>query len=180
MLVIPIKKLGFMLDSAFMGWYDIAAILIDFIGKERRMKLSTKGRYGISAMFDLALHYGCGPQTVKAIAERQNVPEAYLEQLIAPLRKAGLVQSTRGAQGGYMLTRPPQEVTIGEILRASEGSIAPAQCVLDPCENADGCVMHILWTKLYKGINGVFDGITLGDMLQDAQGCGDCRCGKDK
>ena len=144
------------------------------------MKLSTRGRYGIHAMYDLACNYNAGPQPIKAIAERQAIPEAYLEQLFAVLKREKLVNSVRGAQGGYMLTRPPQEVTIGEILRASEGSIAPAQCVLDPCENADGCVMHILWTKLYKGINGVFDGITLGDMLQDAQGCGDCRCGKDK
>lgn len=136
------------------------------------MKISTKGRYGIRAMYDLALVYGEGPQAVKTIAERQGVPEAYLEQLIAPLRKAGLVVSVRGAQGGYLLSDEPGAISIGEILRALEGPLAPEECVLDEdvCAMADECVMHALWTRLHHGINDLMDSITLKDMLTDSQG----------
>ena len=85
------------------------------------MKLSTRGRYGIHAMYDLAVHYGDGPQSIKSIAERQTIPEAYLEQLIALLRREGLVISNRGAQGGYRLSREPKNITVGEVLRVLEG-----------------------------------------------------------
>ena len=96
------------------------------------MKLSTRGRYGIHTMYDLALNGENGPQSIKAIAERGGMPEAYLEQLIAGLKRAGLVTSTRGAQGGYMLARPAEEITVGDVLRAlfefqSRGAISPPQ-----------------------------------------------------
>ena len=132
------------------------------------MKLSTKGQYGVRAMYDLACFYGGAPQSVKCIAERENIPEAYLEQLIAPLRKAGLVLSLRGAQGGYLLARPPQEISVGEILRALEGPLAATDCVLSECEKAEGCVMHALWLRVHRGVNAVMDSITLQDMLSDA------------
>ena len=96
------------------------------------MKLSTKGRYGVRAMYDLALMYGQSPQSVKCIAERQGIPEAYLEQLIAPLRKAGLVLSIRGAQGGYTLADEPKNISVGAILRAVEGPLAATSCITEP------------------------------------------------
>ena len=105
------------------------------------MKLSTKGRYGIHAMYDLALHAQNGPQPIKAIAERQNVPEAYLEQLFGQLRRAGLVLSTRGSQGGYTLSRPAAEISVGDVLRVVEGPLAITDCLSDEalCDRACRC-----------------------------------------
>jgi len=136
------------------------------------MKLSTKGRYGIHAMYDLALHGRDEPQPLKAIAERQGVPEAYLEQLIAMLRKDGLVQSVRGAQGGYLLSRPPSEITVGQVLRSLEGGLALVDCVLeeDACDRACSCPSRVIWQRLHEGVNQIVDGITLMDMIEDPQG----------
>lgn len=95
------------------------------------MKLSTKGRYGVIAMYDLAMHAGDKePISIKNVAERQEISEHYLEQLMGQLRKAGLVKSTRGAQGGYFLARSPKDVTVGDIIRVMEGPIAPVDCLL--------------------------------------------------
>ena len=99
------------------------------------MKLSTRARYGIHAMYDLAQNYGAQPRPIKAVAEAQAIPEAYLEQLLCTLRRAGLVVSARGAQGGYMLSRPPGEITVGEILRALEGGLT----LLDCLDEEDAC-----------------------------------------
>lgn len=133
------------------------------------MKLSTRGRYGIHAMYDLA-RFGCeSPQPLKAIAERQRVPEAYLEQLIAVLRREGLVKSVRGAQGGYLLARPPGEITVGQVLRSLEGELALVDCLLeeDACDKACSCPTRIVWQKVRDGLNEIVDGITLQDMLND-------------
>ena len=99
------------------------------------MKLSTRARYGIHAMYDLAQNYGAQPRPIKAVAEAQTIPEAYLEQLLCTLRRAGLVVSARGAQGGYMLSRPPGEITVGDILRSLEGGLT----LLDCLEGEDAC-----------------------------------------
>ena len=133
------------------------------------MKLSTKGRYGIHAMYDLAQYYQEGPQPLKAVAERQRVPEAYLEQLMRPLRKADLVRAARGAQGGYMLSRPPSEITVGQVLRALEGELAVVDCLLeeDACDKACVCPTRLVWQKVRDGLNDIVDGITLADMLED-------------
>lgn len=133
------------------------------------MKLSTKGRYGIHAMYDLALNGGEGPQSLKAIAQRQNVPEAYLEQLMGNLRRAGLVKGVRGAQGGYLLARPPGEITVGQVLRVLEGELALVDCLVeeDACDKACACPTRLVWQKLREGVNRVVDGITLRDMLDD-------------
>lgn len=135
------------------------------------MKLSTKGRYGLKAMFDLAQHYGDEPISLTLISERQNISVNYLEQLIAPLRKAGLVKSIRGAQGGYMLSKPPEEITVGEILMLLEGTLAPTDCVTglsdDECTNAGYCVTRIIYEKIKKSIDEVVFSITLKDMVED-------------
>ena len=133
------------------------------------MKLSTRGRYGIHAMYDLAVHYGDGPQSIKCIAERQNVPEAYLEQLIAMLRRENLVLSNRGAQGGYRLARDPGEITVGDVLRALEGGLNLVDCLEedDACGKSCACPSRIVWMKIRDGLNRVVDGITLQDMIEE-------------
>ena len=133
------------------------------------MKLSTRGRYGIQAMYDLAKNAEAGPQSIKAIAEREGIPEAYLEQLIAPLKRAGLVSSTRGAQGGYTLAREPEAITVGDVLRALEGGLNLVECLDEgsTCGKSCACASRIVWMKLRDGLNAIVDGITLQDMISD-------------
>lgn len=133
------------------------------------MKLSTRGRYGIHAMYDLALNANGGPQSIKAIAEREGIPEAYLEQLIAVLKREGLVTSTRGAQGGYVLARQPEEITVGDVLRALEGGLNLVECLdeEDACGKSCACPSRIVWLKMRNGLNAIVDGITLRDMIDD-------------
>lgn len=137
------------------------------------MRLSTKGHYGLKAMFDLALHYGQGPIPLKLIAKRQELSDNYLEQLIAVLRRAGLVESVRGAQGGYTLARRPEEITVGDIIRVMEGPIAPLECVKEgepiDCERLDYCTSRNVWVKVRDSITGVIDSISLADMCQQAK-----------
>lgn len=133
------------------------------------MKLSTRGRYGIHAMYDLACHFNEGPQPIKAIAERQSIPEAYLEQLFAALRREKLVNSVRGAQGGYTLSRRPDKVTVGDVLRTLEGGLNLVDCLLeeDACGKTCACPSRVVWMKIRDGLNAVVDGITLQDMIDD-------------
>ncbi len=135
------------------------------------MKLSTRGRYGIHAMYDLACHYNQGPQSIKAIAERQSVSEAYLEQLFAALKRDKLVNSIRGAQGGYTLSRAPEEITVGDVLRTLEGGLNLVDCLLeeDACGKSCACPSRIVWMKLRDGLNAIVDGITLQDMMDEYQ-----------
>ncbi len=137
------------------------------------MHLSTRGHYGLLAMFDLAEHYGSGPISLKTVAERQNISDNYLEQLIAVLRKAGLVRSVRGAQGGYILAREPGSITVGDIIRAMEGPIAPVDCVseVEPaeCDQAESCITRLVWTRVRDKLTEVMDSISLADMLRDAE-----------
>lgn len=134
------------------------------------MKLSTKGRYGLMAMFQLALEFGDEPISLKYIAEKQGLSENYLEQLFSSLKKDGLIQSVRGAQGGYMLTRKPSEITVGQILRSLEGHLAPADCVLHDidCSKEDNCATKLVMVKIKESIDSVVDSITLEDMVEDA------------
>jgi Rrf2 family protein len=134
------------------------------------MILSTKGRYGLKMMFELAKQYGSGTMSLKDIAKNQGLSETYLEQLISHMRKAGLVNSVRGAQGGYELAKLPAEITVGEIIRTLEGPLAPSDCVLDEepeCERAGYCVTRLVWEKIMESINSVIDSITLQDMIYD-------------
>ncbi len=133
------------------------------------MIISTKGRYGLRAMFTLAVIEGGQPVSISKIAMGQGLSEPYLEQLFSKLKKAKLIKSIRGAQGGYMLNMPPKEITVGKIIRALEGPLAPSDCVVDDssCKNAEDCVTHAIWRKIYNGLNKVVDSITLQDMLDD-------------
>ncbi len=136
------------------------------------MRLSTRGHYGLKAMFDLAQHYGNEPVPLKTVAERQNISENYLEQLIATLRKTGLVKSVRGSQGGYILARAPEKITVGDIIRVMEGPIAPVDCVseIDPaeCDQADYCITRSVWARVRDSLAELMDSISLADMLRDA------------
>ncbi|MBR3503233.1 MAG: Rrf2 family transcriptional regulator [Clostridia bacterium] len=142
------------------------------------MKLSTRSRYGIHAMYDLACFAAGEPQPIKAIAERQKIPEAYLEQLIGPLRRSGLVKSVRGAQGGYLLARAPEEITVGAVMRALEGDINLVDCLAeeDACERAGSCAARIVWRRVNDGLRQIVDGITLRDIMNDDERV---RSGKD-
>ena len=136
------------------------------------MKLSTRGRYGLKAMFDLALYYGEGPISLTSIAERQAISVNYLEQLISPLRKAMLVESVRGAQGGYMLAKSPNEITVGVILTTLEGPLAPTDCVVvdgddEICDHSNYCVTKVIYEKIYESISNVVNSITLQHMIDD-------------
>ena len=120
------------------------------------MKLSTKGRYGLRAMIDLAQYSGDAPVSIISISERQDISERYLEQLVALLRKAGLVRSIRGAGGGYVLAKDMKEISVGDILRALEGSLEPVECPgLDPaggCKSADSCVSKYVWKRINESL----------------------------
>lgn len=137
------------------------------------MRLSTRGHYGLKAMYDLARHYGKGPVPLKSVAERQNISGYYLEQLIAMLRKGGLVKSIRGAQGGYVLARPPGEIRVGDVIRLLEGPIAPVECVSElravECDQADHCITRTVWARVRDSITQVMDSISLADMCMEEE-----------
>lgn len=132
------------------------------------MKISTKGRYALRLMLDIALNDAKTPVRIKDIAERQQISDKYLEQIVSSLNKAGFVKSLRGPQGGYRLTKKLEEYTVGMILRLIEGSLAPVACLDDDinnCTRADRCPTLILWEKLYDAISEVVDNITLADLI---------------
>lgn len=133
------------------------------------MKLSTKGRYGLKAMFELSLTQRGGPVPLRQIAQRQNISEQYLEQIFSSLKKSGLIKSVRGAQGGYLLGKEPKDITVGDILRVLEGPISISDCVMDEhaCENSGICVAKVVWERIKQGIEDVINSITLQDMVDD-------------
>ena len=131
------------------------------------MKISTKGRYALRVMVDLAQHYPGDKVPLLDIAQRQEISEKYLESIVASLSKAGLVEATRGKGGGYRLIKDPKEYTVMEILKSSEGSIAPVACLDDEgsdCERKDSCPTLPMWKQLYEVIENYFSGVTLEDL----------------
>lgn len=132
------------------------------------MKISTKGRYALRLMLDLAVHDTGAAIPLKEVASRQDISVKYLEQIVTQLSRGGLVRSARGAVGGYFLARKPEEYTVGEILRQLEGSLAPVQCAdpgSAPCERADQCVTIEVWQKIEQAVADVVDHITLADLV---------------
>lgn len=132
------------------------------------MKISTKGRYGLRVMTDLAVNGKDGCISLKDIAEREHLSEKYLEQIVNQLSKAGLVRSLRGAKGGYQLTAEPDKITVEDILKATEGSLAPVACAEDngKCVNYGDCVTSFIWTEIYKATIAVVSRITLKDLAE--------------
>ncbi|MDO4322303.1 MAG: Rrf2 family transcriptional regulator [Lachnospiraceae bacterium] len=131
------------------------------------MRISTKGRYALRLMLDLATHCSGEPIRLKDVARRQSISEKYLEQIISVLNKAGYVRSIRGPQGGYVLQKAPKEYTVGMILRLTEGSLTPVECAEGGgmCDMEESCATRILWKKLDDAINSVVDHVTLEDLL---------------
>lgn len=138
------------------------------------MKLSTKGRYGLRAVVDLALHSDEEVVALSSIAERENISISYLEQLIPKLKKAGIVLSIRGAQGGYKLAKPANEISVGDILRALEGSLNPVNCTEimggeSNCSGADLCVTKFVWKRISDSINDAVDHILLSELVEESR-----------
>ncbi|MBO7394246.1 MAG: RrF2 family transcriptional regulator [Abditibacteriota bacterium] len=132
------------------------------------MTISTKGRYALRMMIDLAEHANNGYVSLKDIAERQNISKKYLEQIISAFKSTGILKTGRGAHGGYMLAKSPDKYTVGEILRVTEGSLSPVPCVeQDPpdCGRCAECATYPLWKGLSRVINNYLDSKTLQDLL---------------
>ncbi len=142
------------------------------------MKISTKGRYGLRIMIDLAANGVDGCVSIKDIAEREGLSDKYLEQIINLLSKHGLVKSIRGAKGGYLLTRTPENITVEDILLATEGSLAPVACAADNdmCDKYCDCATSVIWSEIYNAIVGVVRNITLADLVERTKNgaCGSC------
>lgn len=132
------------------------------------MKISTKGRYGLRLMIELALVYQQRLLPLKVVAKNQDISDKYLEQIIAPLGKSGLVVSVRGAQGGYALSRGPSEITVRDILRAVEGGLALVDCLGDGCERKSSCMANGVWQRLQAALEETAQGITLADIISEA------------
>ncbi|MDD5038619.1 MAG: Rrf2 family transcriptional regulator [Dehalococcoidales bacterium] len=132
------------------------------------MKLSTRGRYGVRLMIELALHHGAGPVLLKEIAERQGISEKYLWHLINPLKTTGLVNSIRGAHGGYVLGKAPEAITLKEILQVLEGSLCLVDCVDNPslCERSSSCVSRDIWGEASKNLRQTMADTTLAAMAE--------------
>lgn len=137
------------------------------------MKLSTKGRYGLRAILDVAMNQHLGPVTIHSVAERQEISERYLEQLLITLKQNGLIKSIRGFQGGYILNKEPKDISVGDVVRALEGPLAPVECVEDghqaSCSRVDFCVTKIVWQDLKVAINEVLDSYSLEDLVNKAK-----------
>jgi Rrf2 family cysteine metabolism transcriptional repressor len=137
------------------------------------MRLSTRGRYALRAMIDLALHADEEPVPRSDIAERQEVSAHYIEQLFVKLRRAGFIESVRGPGGGYILAQGADQIKVGDIIRTVEGPIALVHCVApqkeDTCHRADSCVTHLLWRRLSSKVAEVLDSVTLEDLCNQAR-----------
>jgi Rrf2 family cysteine metabolism transcriptional repressor len=139
------------------------------------VSFSTKGEYGVRLMVQLARHYGTGPASLAGIAAEEDLPRAYLEQLVVSLREAGLVVSTRGAHGGYELSRRPESITMSEVLRALEGPIAPMFCATDDpehalvCDRSSRCTVNLLWVKVRDAITSTLESMTLADLAPERE-----------
>jgi len=141
------------------------------------MRLSTQSRYGVRAIFDIAYHSEGLETQVKDISRRQGISPRYIEQIFQKLKKAGIIGSKRGPSGGYFLNKKPEEISIGEIVRVTEGSLNPVIC-LDPksskplCDKLEECVTRIIWNEAANRLKGYFDSITIKDLCQMAKEMG--------
>lgn len=135
------------------------------------MKISTRGRYGVRMMLELATCYGDGPVQLKEIAKSQQISLQYLEQLVRPLQEAGLIQAVRGVKGGVWLSKPPHNITLGRIIRLLTGPIAPVKCVLEPgiCQRSVGCVTRDVWCEVGQAMEGVLESVTLQELITRQQ-----------
>jgi Rrf2 family protein len=142
------------------------------------MKLSTKSRYGLRAIFDMAYHSGDLPSQIKDISRRQNISPRYLEQIFQDLKKAGLLNSRRGPQGGYTLSRKPEEITVRDVIKAAEGEVFLVACTnrakscSPKCEFDNQCVTQKIWAEANERLNEYFGSLTLKDLCEDGKAMG--------
>ena len=132
------------------------------------MKISTKGRYALRMLIDLALHHEEGFVSLKDIAERQDISKKYLEQIVPMLNKDGILRTNRGNRGGYQLAKSPADISVGDILRSTEGNLAPVSClefVPNECPRKEECATLYIWEGLYKVVNDYLNTITLKDII---------------
>ena len=137
------------------------------------MRISTKGRYALRMLVYLAEHQDEGFVSLKEIAEEQDISKKYLEQIVPMLNKGGILRTNRGNKGGYMLAKRAEDCSVGDILRATEGSLAPVSCLeyhVNDCPRADSCTTLFIWEGLYKVVNEYLDSITLKDLLENSHG----------
>lgn len=137
------------------------------------MKISTKGRYALRMLLELASYPAGEYVSLKSIAEHQNISRKYLEQIVPMLNKGGILRTNRGNRGGYALAKSPAEYTVGDVLRATEGSLAPVACLsyeTNECPRADHCATLYIWEGLYRVVNDYLDHITLQDILTHSNG----------
>ena len=136
------------------------------------MKLSTRSRYGTRMMLDLARHYKRGPVQIGEVSRREDISVKYLEQLIIPLKKADLIKSVRGPKGGHLLAKPPEEISVGEIVRVLEGEISLTSCIDDPaaCRKTGTCLTRGIWEEATRAMNEKLNSVTLSTLLNDQRG----------
>jgi Rrf2 family protein len=159
--------------------------MMDFINTHKNivrrtttMKLSTKSRYGLRALFDMAYHAGTLPSQIKDISRRQAISPRYLEQIFQDLKKAGLIKSRRGPQGGYYLARKPDEITVRDVIEATEGGMALVDCAKEPknrkkkCEFDNQCVTQIVWSEATRRLNEYFQSVTLQNLCEEGRSLG--------
>ena len=143
------------------------------------MKLSTKGRYGLRAFVDIAIYSEKEPVSLAEVAKRQDISISYLEQLMTKLKKANLVEAVRGASGGYVLTRKPEEISVGDVLRALEGDLSPVECATEEesCEHSCGatghCTTRLVWKKINDSVNGTINNIFISELVNDSRNVGE-------
>lgn len=143
------------------------------------MKLSTKGRYGLRAFVDIAIYSEKEPVSLAEVAKRQDISISYLEQLMTKLKKANLVESVRGASGGYVLTRKPEEISVGDVLRALEGDLSPVECATEEesCEHSCGatghCTTRLVWKKINDSVNDTINNIFISELVNDSRNLGE-------
>jgi Rrf2 family protein len=138
------------------------------------MNVSTKGRYALRMIVDLAMHSNDGYVTLKDIADRQEISKKYLEQIVTSLNKGNILIASRGFFGGYKLAKAPDKITVGDILRLTEGNLAPVACVSGaPCDRMDGCTTFFVWKGLDKVINDYLDSVTVQDIIDKSLGSND-------
>ena len=132
------------------------------------MKLSTRGRYGVRAMLELGMNGGKGPVPLRDLALKQEISAKYLEQLLIPLKGAGLVKSVRGARGGYMLAKEPEVISLYDIVRSLEGPLAPVECVQDPkyCDRVGGCTVHLVWGEMGDMLVNFLTDLSLAELMR--------------
>ena len=137
------------------------------------MKLSTRARYGLRALIDLAIYSEIETVSIQSIASRQNISVSYLEQLMAKMKKAGLVESTRGACGGYRLAQPIDQISVGDVLRVLEGSLEAVECTgysaTNTCEGADFCAAKYVWKRINDSITDAVDHLMLGELIEESR-----------